>query len=353
MKSTQSLLAIAAAVTVLAGCAGIVGRASGSHDTIALKAVRGFHVGGERVALKGLPIKEIQAVAGGPVRKSDPNGHYEVGQLYVQQFELAAPRAKYPLLMWHGGGLTGVTWEQTPDGRSGWHDFFMRAGHDTWVSDAVERGRASWARYPEINPAPPEHRTIDQAWNLFRFGPPGGYSPDPAARKAFPGQQFPVAAADEFEKQFVARWSSSNAWTQKAYDALVQKACPCVILAHSQGGPFAMQAALNAPDKVKALILIEASGAPDAAKVDEAVAKGIPHLFVKGDFVADSPLWARYFGGVEKYLAALKASGGKVDVIDLPARGIRGNSHMMMMDRNSDQVAAVVQAWIEAQGLMK
>jgi hypothetical protein len=40
-----------------------------------------------------------------------------------------------------------------------------------------------------------------------------------------------------------------------------------------------------------------------------------------------------------------------VDIIDLPAQGITGNSHMIMMDRNSDQVAALVQQWLAARGL--
>ena len=33
--------------------------------------------------------------------------------------------------------------------------------------------------------------------------------------------------------------------------------------------------------------------------------------------------------------------------------GVKGNSHMMMMDTNSDQVAALIQQWIEKQGLMQ
>lgn len=346
-----SLPAALLALGLLAGCAS-TGQPP-SQDGVMLKSVRGFHVGGEKRELAGLPVKEIRVVAGGPARKSDPNGTYWVGQMYVQQFALVAPRAKHPLLLWHGGGLTGATWEQTPDGRPGWHDYFMRAGHDTWVSDAVERGRSSWARYPEINPTEPEHRTIDQAWNLFRFGPDKGYSSDKSARDAYPGQQFPVEAADQFARQFVARWPTSDAWVQKAYDELVQTACPCVLLAHSQGGPFALKAAWNAPDKVKAVILIEASGAPDPAKDDPAKLRDVPVLFVKGDFVDRSPLWQRYFGGVEKYLAALKSAGGRVEIVDLPAIGIRGNSHMMMMDRNSDQVATLVQQWIAKQGLMK
>ena len=54
-----------------------------------------------------------------------------------------------------------------------------------------------------------------------------------------------------------------------------------------------------------------------------------------------------------KYLEALKDSGVKVDTIDLPSRGIFGNSHMIMMDKNSDQVAQIVQDWIRENGLMK
>jgi hypothetical protein len=32
--------------------------------------------------------------------------------------------------MWHGGGLTGVTYETTPDGRDGWLNMFIRKGWD-------------------------------------------------------------------------------------------------------------------------------------------------------------------------------------------------------------------------------
>jgi hypothetical protein len=33
-------------------------------------------------------------------------------------------------------------------------------------------------------------------------------------------------------------------------------------------------------------------------------------------------------------------------VVDLPDVGIRGNSHMLMMDKNSDQVADLIQKWL-------
>ena len=170
----------------------------------------------------------------------------------------------------------------------------MRAGYDTFVSDAVERGRASWARYPEINPGEPEHRTIDQAWDIFRFGPAGGYSADIGKQSAYPGMQFPVAAIDQFTKQFVARWTTSDAWIQSSYDALVQRVCPCVIVGHSQAGQFVYTAAQRAPDKVKAVVLVEPVSALDPAKVDPARVKHIPHLTVWGDYLTDSALWQRY-----------------------------------------------------------
>jgi hypothetical protein len=47
----------------------------------------------------------------------------------------------------------------------------------------------------------------------------------------------------------------------------------------------------------------------------------------------------------------VRAAGGTVDVVDLPERGIRGNSHMVMMDRNGGEVAALIQDWLGAKGL--
>ena len=37
--------------------------------------------------------------------------------------------------------------------------------------------------------------------------------------------------------------------------------------------------------------------------------------------------------------------------IDLPDIGLKGNSHMIMMDRNSDQVADLIQKWLLGKGL--
>ena len=108
-----------------------------------VKEVGSFHIGGRTETLVGLPVKEAVFSAGMPAIKIDPNGEFEVEQMYVQYVKLAQPKAKVPILLWHGGGLTGVTWETKPDGKPGWQQFFLNAGYDVYVSDAVERGRAT------------------------------------------------------------------------------------------------------------------------------------------------------------------------------------------------------------------
>jgi pimeloyl-ACP methyl ester carboxylesterase len=279
----------------------------------------------------------------------DPNGEFEANQMYVQFVKLAHPKAKYPLLLWHGGGLTGVTWETKPDGQPGWQSYFLHAGHDVYVSDAVERGRATWARFPEIYTTAPIFRAKKEAWELFRIGP--NYT-DSAVHTAFPDTQFPTGQFDVFMEQGAARWLTNDAATQKAYDAYVQQVCPCVVIVHSQGNFFAFTAALHAPDKIKAVISVEPSSAPDPAAVDVSVLKSVPHLFVWGDHLTDSPLWPRFQAVSARYHDALEKAGVPADWVELPARGIHGNTHMMMMDHNSDQIAGIIQDWMTSKGLM-
>lgn len=316
-----------------------------------VREIGSFHVGGRTATIEGLAPREIVFSPGAPPMRINPNGDFQVEQMYVQYVRLTNPRARLPLLMWHGGGLTGVTWETTPDGRPGWQMFFLRQGHDVYVSDAMERGRSGWARSPEIFAGEPVFRTLGEGWGLFRVGPADGWHSDPAQRRAFADSKFPLAAWNQFGKQSVPRWVTTDAQIQRAYDALVQQVCPCVIMVHSQGGNFGFTAALNAPDKVAALIAVEPSGAPPVG-ADAAKLKAIPHLVVWGDHM-DQPFWQRIRPNIERWQAAIRDAGGKAETLDLPARGLRGNSHMLMMDTNSDEVAGLVQAWIAAQGLMR
>ncbi len=321
-------------------------------DRYVIKEFGSFYIGGRPVTLSGLPTREIVFTKGAPAMKVDPNGDFEVEQMYVQYMLPADQKSKYPLLMWHGGGLTGVTWETKPDGNPGFMQYFLRTGHPIYVSDAVERGRASWARYPEIFTSEPFFRTKKEAWELFRIGPQDSYHTDPAKRTIHPGQRFPISAFDQFCKQSVPRWATNDAATQAAYNALIQKTGPCVVMVHSQGGNFGFQAALAAPDTVKAIIAIEPSGAPKTGPDLEKL-KNIPILVIWGDYLDKQALWQRLVPNIDAFAKDLRSKGGRIDWVQLPELGISGNTHMLMMDENSDQIASLIQEWMTKNGLMR
>jgi pimeloyl-ACP methyl ester carboxylesterase len=317
-----------------------------------IREIGSVHIGGRIAEIAGLPEQEIVFSPGAPPLRINPNGNFHVEQMYAQVIRLENPRARYPIILAHGGGLTGVTYETTPDGRPGWQMFFLRAGHDVIVTDAVERGRAGWARFPQVFAGEPVFRTMGEGWDLFRIGPAEGWNLDPARRRAFENTRFPIAAWNQFMMQSVPRWVTTDRQIQAAYDALVQRLCPCVMLVHSQGGNFGFNAALNAPEKVRAVIAVEPSGAPpntaDATRLRE-----VPHLVVWGDHIAGIPFWQRIRANVERWQGQIRDAGGVAETLDMPAEGVRGNSHMIMMDTNSDDVAARIQAWMERRGLMR
>jgi pimeloyl-ACP methyl ester carboxylesterase len=342
-KRILSLVLAAGAAFGLAGCAG--------PQSLAVKEMGSAQVGGRTATLSGLPEREMVYSPGSPPVKLNPNGEFSVEQMYTRYTLLADPKGKVPLQLWHGGGLAGTTFETKPDGQPGWEMFFLRAGWDVYVSDAVERGRASWARYPEIFTSEPVFRTKKEAWELFRIG--SQYSADPAQRVALKGTQFPVQSFEQFTKQSIPRWATNDAAIQAAYDVYVEKYCPCVIVVHSQGGNFAFNSALKYPDKAKAIVAVETSGAPDPAKVDMARLRNVPMLWVWGDYIDEQPFWRAVVAKQEAFRTALVNAGGRGEVLALPSQGIRGNSHMLMMDRNSDQVAGLIQQWLNKQGLVK
>ena len=310
-----------------------------------LRSIYSFYVGGQTRSLRCQPVSMRSMVLGGAPRRIDPNGDYVLGQMYVQAFQLVRPQSELPVLLWHGGGMTGSHWESGPNGEVGWLWRFLCAGRNTFVSDAVERGRSSWAMYPQLYEEAPFFRTKNEAWGMFRIGPVDGYNSDPAHRTAYDGQQFPVDFFDDFAKQWVPRWAGHEAMALEAYGELVQLIGPCVIVAHSQGAGYAAAVAKKFPDIVRAVIAIEPGGMPEYT--DQRLP---PHLFVWGDyFKAGHAVWSTYRATADAYVAAARRAGNQMDVLDLPADGIHGNSHFVMLDRNNKCIFERVLAWLQAQ----
>jgi pimeloyl-ACP methyl ester carboxylesterase len=119
-----------------------------------------------------------------------------------------------------------------------------------------------------------------------------------------------------------------------------------VLVGHSESGRFPIEAALVNPQGVRGLICIEGT---DREITDDEIAilKNIPILVLWADFIELGPQrWRDRFAAYTALVDRINAAGGNATLIHLPEIGIHGNSHMMMLDNNSDQVAGIVDDWI-------
>src|SRR5882762_8436881 len=66
------------------------------------------------------------------------------GQMYVE-IRIPAKKTKpYPIIMVHGGTMSGTNFTGTPDGREGWAQYFVRQGYAVYVVDQPGRGRSGY-----------------------------------------------------------------------------------------------------------------------------------------------------------------------------------------------------------------
>jgi pimeloyl-ACP methyl ester carboxylesterase len=291
------------------------------------------------------------STAAGPI----PRGGVTVDQMYVHYRLPEGSSGKPPIILVHGGGLTGASYETTPDGREGWATYFVRMGYPVYVVDTPGRGRAGFNAAPineaksandaKLIPANVSMVTGELAWTVFRFGPKFG--------TAFPGVQFPIEAIDAFGAQAVplAEATLDGGAMQtapRALAALLDRIGPAVIIVHSLSGPFADSLVALRPQLVRAVINIE--GAQTITPSDEQIAAyhGIPVLELFGDNL-DAPVFTagpRVRARQSVVDRINKQEGGQASLVTLPSVGIRGNSHMMMQDRNNLQVADYILAWL-------
>ena len=280
-----------------------------------------------------------------------PSGTITVDQMYVRYLVPVDAGKHYPITLIHGCCLTGKTWETTPDGRMGWDEYFVRKGYAVYVIDQAWRGRSA-AGPVAINQVKTCKASADQlptvfwaghepAWAIFRFGP--------EYPKVFPGMQFPLEAQAEFWKQMVPDWLASLPTpnpTVPALSELAQRLDGTVLVSHSQSGIYPFQTAVLGTSGIAGIVAIEPGACP-AATDDMAPFKGMPILVLFGDYVDLSPRWAPRLKACREFVQAANAAGGRAELVLLPEIGIHGNSHMLMQDKNSLDIADWLAGWIE------
>lgn len=279
------------------------------------------------------------------------SGTVTVDQIYVR-YQVPVSPARPPLVFIHGCCLTGKTWETTPDGRMGWDEYFVRRGFPVYVIDQSWRGRsagnvstinAAKAGKAESGSLPPVFSVgREAAWAIFRFGP--------EFPKTFPGMQFPLEAQGEFWKQMVPDWSAALPTpnpTVTGLSELAKRLKSAVLVSHSQSGIYPFQTAALDRNGIRAIVAIEPAACPDPARDDLAPYKELPILVLFGDYVDQSARWAPRLKLCRAFVAAANAAGGRAELILLPEIGIHGNSHMLMQDKNSLDIADWLAGWLD------
>src|SRR5262245_46614755 len=77
---------------IVASMAGAAALTSTAAESMSVAEIGSFHIGGRSASLSGLPTRDVVFTAGSPPVKFDPNGDFEVEQMYVQYVKLARPR---------------------------------------------------------------------------------------------------------------------------------------------------------------------------------------------------------------------------------------------------------------------
>ena len=317
-----------------------------------------------------------------------------IGQMYVEYQIPKQLRHRYPIVLVHGGGQIGAGWNETPDGREGWTQYFLRHGFAVYVADPPARGRSPYNS--DFGPLSDAFDAVSaqQLWaapERFTLWPAASLHTQwvgPAVKGDPTFEQF-MRAQSDFLPLFPLALQESL--TAAGLVALLDRIGPAILIPHSQPGWPSWVVADRRPNLVKALVQIEPGGPPvfalaplfPAAKVDwglsntpityrpavsnpsqlSFVQMPVTDPYVTSCWLQTEP--ARQLPNLQKMpillltsesgyntlwdpctSAYLNQAAVKHTWLRLPGMGIHGNGHFMFIEKNSDQVAGVVLGWI-------
>ncbi|KAI2469459.1 alpha/beta-hydrolase [Annulohypoxylon bovei var. microspora] len=354
----------------------------------------------DNTTVKPSPLhrREVFYVGGQYVPDSKGN-HTLQGQMYVERLIPEVDeslRKPLPIVFIHGATRSGIDWLTKADGQPGWASYFLSQGFECYLIDQPFRGRSPWH---------PGNGTMtafsaESIQTLFTACQAFGTWPQAKQHTQWPGAgTMGDAVFDQFYAsalQILGDPVAQERASQAACAALLDRiGRPAVLVGHSAGGSVPWLTADARPRLVRAIVALEPTGPPffkvgvvsgpgaqygvtnapitydppvtdpaaDFAKVDvQGPAPGLTECTLQAEappprqlvnlrdvrvLVVTSPAsyHAQYDWGTVQFLR--QAGVRNLEYMRLEERGILGNGHMMMMEKNSDEVAAEIARWID------
>ncbi|KAM0193851.1 hypothetical protein ACHAPQ_010662 [Fusarium lateritium] len=334
-------------------------------------------------------------IGGRPAKGS--SGTITVDQIYVEKLTPTTRSLQQnPLVFFHGGGLSGSTWLNTPDGREGWASYFTKKGYVIYLVDNNAIGRSA---ENAIASFPMAAGSASETVMKF-FTSPENYETYPQAKLH---TQWPGTGADgdpvydQFKKSLIPLTTNfvgqENALRAGGCELLSKLGAKAFLISHSLGSRNPLLLSNDCPEYIAGNINLEAATSPfwsyaeglggyagspwgltntpvtydppvsDPSEL-ESESVGNETLAHRNCYLQVEP--ARKLPQINKvpYLLLtgeasvhvtydhcvidfLKQAGGKPEWIKLANRGIKGNGHFLHVEKNNLKIAGLVDAWIK------
>lgn len=364
-RRTAQLAASCALVAALGCAAAIANRDGGTPAPLMIRDQGSFTLGGTLVTAPGTfdPIAQ-----GAYTPTPDPKGQTLHGDHAYVFYQVPVNARRLPLVLWHGHGESGKTWETTPDGREGFQNIFLRRRFSVYLLDQPRRGRAARSTQPVNLSATPD----EQMWfGIFRLG---------VWPTLYPGVQFSQdsSALNQFFRQMVPNTGPYDVEVNTtAVAALFEKIGPGILVTHSQSGTLGWRTAIKSRN-VRAIVSYEPGGdfvfpegeapsvtlgtrtftPPTIPRSDFMQLTKVPIIVYYGDNIPEQPStnpgqeqWRVFRALARQWRDAVNRHGGDVTLVDLPAIGIRGNTHFPMSDLNNVAIADLLSEFLRKKRL--
>ena len=337
---------------------------------------------------KPLVLNQLGGLAFDGTVSHKPNGLTFHGDHGYAQYVIPVNAKNYPIILWHGIGQSGRSFETTPDGREGFQTLLPRDGWATYIVDQPRRGRAGRTEATDVKNEIPTVASEAGVWNAFRLG--RWVPPKPAT--ANPNMQMPLDG--ETINQFMRMQTPDTralppteayGWKLgKTMRDLLKRTGPAIVGTHSYAGQIGWYGAMTSPDLVKAVVAYEPGQVvyPVGEKVKEMnsevplVQKALnpvrvskeefmkltkmPILIIFGDNIATKPstvfneeVWRWALFNARQFVDLINKYGGDAKLIHLPEIGIKGNTHALFSDLNNKEILKITEGWLAEKGLDK